>query len=99
MKLKQKASNRLRRRYLLVKSGSRDLIEKTILDYIGLLGWAKSSPSFVENSLTGKGKYILAIERKMLNDIRASFEMSKEKLSILGVSGTLKGLEKFDRNV
>ena len=90
MKLKQKASNKLHRRYLLIDNSDKKLIEKIILDYMGILGWAEAKPVFVNEG----GKTILAVERKSLEDIRAGFEMSDEKIKILKVSGTLKGLGK-----
>ena len=90
MKLKQKPSARINRRYLLLEAPSKNEIEKTILDYIGILGWANAAPQFVE---TGKN-FILAIERKSLNNVRAAFELSPAKIKILKVSGTLKGLTK-----
>jgi len=94
MKLKQKASNKLHRRYLLIEGSDKNIIEKTILDYIGILGWAKSNPIFVQdNDLNEKG-IVLAVDRKSLDDIRAAFEISNEKIKILRVSGTLKGLDK-----
>jgi len=90
MKLKVKPSAKIRRRYLLVE-GSKEAVEKIILDYIGILGWAKAVPFFVRST---KKRTILAINRKSLEDIRASFELSKSKIKILKVSGTLKGLSK-----
>ncbi len=90
MKLKVKSSDRIKRRYLLLegKDSGRDRVEKVVLDYIGILGWARAKPVFVN----GKGKTILAIERKSLNEVRAGFELCKEDIKIVRVSGTLKGL-------
>ena len=90
--MKTKASERIKRRYLLFsgKDSEKEKIEKVILDYIGVLGFAKTKPVFVNE----KGKTILAVERKSLNDVRAAFELCKEDIKILRVSGTLKGLEK-----
>ena len=90
MTLKLKPSSRINRRYLLIK-GSKEDIEKAILDYIGILGRAKASPMFVKSE---EDLIILAIDRKSINDIRAVFEMCKENVKILKVSGTLKGIEK-----
>ena len=94
MTLKLKPSARINRRYLLIE-GSKEDIEKVILDYIGILGWAKSSPMFIN---TKSKSIILAIDRKMINDVRASFEICKEKIKVLKVSGTLKKLEKNNLN-
>ena len=89
--MKLKPSMRLKRRYLLIDAESKESVEKVILDYIGILGYAKASPFFVKND---GGKMILAVERKSLLDVRAAFEVAKENIRILRVSGTLKGLEK-----
>ena len=86
MKIKIKPSARIKRRYLLFKGGTKSEIEKVILDYIGILGWAKASPVFVKSN-------ILAVERKMVEDIKASFELCKKDIEIKKTSGTLKGLK------
>ena len=91
MKLKTKPSAKIKRRYLLIEGAGREKIEKTILDYVGILGWAKASPYFVK---TGAKKIVLAVNRKETNNIRAAFEISKEKIKVIRVSGTLKGLRK-----
>ncbi len=89
MKFKIKPSAKIKRRYLLLEAENKVQVEKTILDYIGILGWAEAKPFFAE----GK-KLILAIDRKSLEKIRAAFEISSSKIKILKVSGTLKGLTK-----
>ena len=71
----------------MFKGGTKDKVEKIILDYIGILGWAKASPVFVKGT-------ILSVECKSVNDIKASFELCKENIEIIKVSGTLKGLGK-----
>ena len=92
MKLKIKPSAKIKRRYILLE-GSRQETEKVILDYIGILGWAKAGCIFVAN-VKGlkKDQVVLAIDRKSLNDIRAAFEVSDSGIKVLMVSGTLKGL-------
>ena len=90
MTLKLKPSARINRRYLLIE-GKREDIEKAILEYIGILGWAKSSPMFIKNE---SELIILAVDRKMINIVRAAFEMCKENIKVLKVSGTLKKLKK-----
>jgi RNase P/RNase MRP subunit POP5 len=91
MNLKLKPSARINRRYLLLRVKNKEVVEKAILDYVGSLGWGKAAPFFVEQN---GDEIVLAIERKSLNDVRASFELSLEKIKILRVSGTLKGLSK-----
>ena len=87
---KLKSSMRDSKRYLVLE-GEKKSIETAIIDYIGILGWAKASPRFVKK--TGK-ENILAINKKELNNIIASFAVSKKKINVLKISGTLKGLDK-----
>ena len=90
MKLKIKPSAKIKRRYLLLKADSKNEIESAILESIGTLGWANASPVFV-SSFKQSG-IILSIDRKALQNVRAAFELSKNNVKILKVSGTLKGL-------
>ena len=89
MKLKSGASEKIKRRYLLM-NGSRGDIEKAILDYIGILGWAKASPVFVE--MKGKDRVVLSVDRKEVDNVRAAFEVAGKSVGVLRVSGTIKGL-------
>jgi len=84
MKLKVKPSLRVKRRYLLIE-GKKEDIEKALLDYLGILGWAKASPFFVRGD-------VLAINREEIEQVRAAFEVCRENIKIKKVSGTLKGL-------
>ena len=87
--LKQKASARINRRYLLI-NGKKENIEKAILDYIGILGWAKASPLFVKR--IGK-KQVLSINRKEIDNVKAALVLAPGNLEVFRVSGTLKGLK------
>jgi RNase P/RNase MRP subunit POP5 len=91
LKLKQKPSAKIHRRYLLIIASKKE-IERVILEYLGVLGWAKAVPVFVAK--TGHKDSVLAVERKSLEDVRAAFEIAESKAKILKVSGTLKGLAK-----
>lgn len=91
--LKLKPSARISKRYLLLKGNKLD-IEKAILDYVGILGWAKSNPTWVYDKKKKSGKLILAINRKEINNIRGAFAIAAENIDVLKVSGTLKGLTK-----
>ncbi|MEK6825854.1 MAG: hypothetical protein AABY00_03645 [Nanoarchaeota archaeon] len=93
MTLKLQPSSRIKHRYLLIRATSRAQIEQAILEAIGVLGWAKAAPLFVDDKLA-HNQFILAISRESINEIRASFELFKENVKILKVSGTLKGLGK-----
>lgn len=91
MKFKIKPSMKVKRRYILL-AGSKGEVEKTVLDYIGILGWAKAGCVFVE--WKNKGEVVLAVDRKEIDNVRAGIEVSDSSIRILRVSGTLKGLEK-----
>ncbi len=86
--LKLKKSVRSRRRYLLIEGDEKET-RKAILDYIGILGWAKSDPVFIK----GSNEIILAINREKLMDVRASLLLSENEIKVKGISGTLKGLK------
>lgn len=88
--LKLKPTMRVNRRYLLIR-GTKNDVENVILEYIGVLGWAKATPVFVSSS---DGKVVLAINREAVVDVRAALALAREKLEVLRVSGTLKGLSK-----
>lgn len=80
-----KPSQRENKRYFLLDTEkNKEEIEKIILDYIGVLGFAKASPVFV-------GK-ILSVNREEVDKIRASFALAGVKIK--KVSGTIKGLGK-----
>ena len=76
MALKLKASARENRRYFFVSSG-KEKVEKTILDYLGILGFAKSGYKYVKKS---GGKIIGSCTRESLNDVRAALAMAGLKL-------------------
>lgn len=80
------------KRYLLIEcKNPRTLVEKVILEFIGVLGYAEASVKFIE---TYENKAIIAINRQAINKIRAAFAASKEKIKVVKVSGTLAGLRK-----
>lgn len=87
--MRSKSSARIKRRYVLISADSKDEIEKLILDYIGVLGWAKASPSFIKSNTD---RFILSVNREEINNIKASLELSNSNIKILKISGTLKGL-------
>lgn len=89
MKLKAKPSARIKRRYILLDSGKKEDAEKAILDYIGILGWARAAPIFITGK---KDKLVISVDRKEVDNVRAAFELSSSGIKISKVSGTLKGL-------
>ncbi len=88
-KLKLKASARDNRRYLLVNEKSNEVIEKAILDYIGILGFAKAGYVFVDKD---GNNLVCSVKRESLNDVRAALGMMG--IRVENVSGTLRGLER-----
>jgi len=87
-----KPSLREKKRYLFVRGKNlKENIEKSILDFIGVLGMAKVGFYWVEHK---ENSAIIAVNRGSLNDIRASFVAWPEKICVEKVSGTLKKLRK-----
>ena len=84
-----KPSHREKKRYLSVegKDANKKEIEKVILDYIGILGFAKASPQIVKKTTKG---LILAVNRGEIDKIRAAFLSSGREIQIKRISGALK---------
>ena len=87
-KLKLKPSARDKRRYFLV-GATNAKVEAAILEYVGVLGFAKSAYMKV-SSKDFSGKLIGSCLVKSLDDVRASLAFAG--IRIEKVSGTLKGL-------
>ncbi|MBS3081576.1 hypothetical protein J4416_01395 [Candidatus Pacearchaeota archaeon] len=88
--LSLKSSARDSKRYLRIK-GVRSAVEEAILEYIGVLGWANAAPVFVSER---GNQVVVAVNREALSNVRAALALAKDELTILRVSGTLKGLDK-----
>lgn len=87
-----KPSMREKKRYLLVKGKNpKENIEKAIKDFIGVLGMSKVGLGWIK---TGKDSAIISVNRKMVDNVRASLAVWPEKMTVTKVSGTLKGLER-----
>ena len=89
-RLKLKPSARDKRRYFLV-GATNAKVEAAILEYLGILGFAKSAYMKV-NSRDFKGKTIGSCLTKSLIEVRAA--LAFVGIRIEKVSGTLKGLRK-----
>lgn len=90
MKLKSMPSEKIKRRYISIEALNKEIVGEALLDYIGILGWAKASPVFVNYK---KSKLItLSIERDWLTHARAAFALSSKEIKVKRVSGTLAGL-------
>ncbi len=87
-----KPSFREKKRYLKISGENlSENVDKSILEFIGVLGMSKASPKFIKKS---KNSAIISVNRKSLDHIKASFAIFSKKIDVLKVSGTLKGLEK-----
>jgi RNase P/RNase MRP subunit POP5 len=88
-----KPSHKEKKRYILIKGkdANKKTIEEVILEFIGVLGFAESSPKFIKDS-NKEVRIILSVNRNSVDKIRASFLMSKKDLEIVRVSGTIKKL-------
>jgi len=71
------------KRYLVVKGKN---IEKAIFEFLGVLGMSKVGLNFIKPN-------IICVNREMVDKVRASFCVSKDKIEVLKVSGSLKGLK------
>lgn len=66
-------------------------VNYSIKDFIGVLGMSKTALSWIEE----KGDSgVICINRESLEHVRASFAVWPEKIEVIRVSGTLKGLNK-----
>ena len=87
-----KPSMREKKRYLYIKGKNlKENIEDSILDFIGVLGASKIGLSFIR---INKDSAVICINRESLNKVRACFAVWPEKIEVLKVSGTIKGLNK-----
>ena len=85
-----KATMRANRRYLLIR-GKRSAVEHAILEFIGVLGWADAAPVFVSERVD---EVVICVNREALAKVRGALVLAKDELTVLRVSGTLKGLDK-----
>ncbi len=85
-------SHKENKRYLLVrgKNCSKN-VEKAILEFVGSLGLSKCGLSFIRSN---KDDCVICINRESVDKVRASLVVYPEKMEVLKVSGTLKGLGK-----
>ncbi len=87
-----KPSMRENKRYLLIRAKNpRKNVEKAILDFIGILGLSKCGLSFVT---CDKDSTIICVNRESVDKVRASICVFPEKMEVMKVSGTLKGLDR-----
>lgn len=87
-----KPTMRENKRYLFVQGKNlKQNIEKAILDFVGTLGFSKTGLSWIKSE---NSKAIISVNREAVNSVRASLCVWPDKIEVLKVSGTLKGLGK-----
>lgn len=84
-----KPSAREKKRYLSIIGHVED-IEKSILEFIGVLGMSKTGLVWISSE---KNKAVIGINRESLNAVRASFAVWPKEIRVVKVSGTLRGLK------
>lgn len=89
-----KASMREKKRYVVVtfnkklpKKQAYKLVDSALLEFLGLLGYAKANPKFIQFD-AAKGKVIICVNRKELSDVKSALVLAG--LACVGVSGILK---------
>lgn len=81
-----------KKHYLVLKT-DKDFkeVENSVLEFIGTLGFAKSSVKFVLNE---KDKLIISVNPKYVSKVKAGLAL--KRISCVGVSGTIKkAMQKF----
>ncbi|MBT3642603.1 hypothetical protein HN604_00300 [archaeon] len=90
-RLKLKPSARDKRRYFLVAKSKANQVEDAILEYVGVLGLAKSA--YLQVKVKGHAGFIVgSCSRESLENVRAALGL--HGIVIVRVSSTLKGLGK-----
>jgi len=105
-KLKLIPSLREKRHYIVLtvegkinEDKAKEIINKAILDFIGILGYAKAGPLFVETGKIKKKSYfIISVTTKYVDKVKASLALIDEPnlvFGTVGVSGTIKKSKRF----
>ena len=105
-KLKMLATLREKRHYLVLTANKttikeqdiKTLINEAIINFIGILGYAKAGVSFIEQGKTGESNpyFILSVLTKHVDAIKAALTLIKKpQIRCIGVSGTLKKSKRF----
>ena len=99
-KLKVLPSLKENKRYVVAEikiekeSGIKNTIDKALLEFLGVLGYGQAGPMLIK-SVNKKGVFnaILSVNRQSVDHVKAAFAFAG--IRCLGVSGTLKGTQKF----
>lgn len=85
-------SHRENKRYLVVRGKNlKANIEKAILEFGGVLGLSKVGLSFIKSS---GDSAVICVNREAVDLVRASLCVFPDKMEVLKVSGTLRGLNR-----
>lgn len=85
-------SSKENKRYLLVSGKNlKQNIEKAIVEFEGAKGLSKCGMSFIKSN---ESSAIISVNREAVNLVRAGLVIFPEKMEVLKVSGTLKGLSR-----
>ena len=83
-----KPSMKENKRYLLVRGKNlKENVEKAILDFVGKLGMSKTGLSWIKDD-------IVSVNRETVDSVRASLVIYPEKIEVIRVSGTIRGLKR-----
>ena len=87
-----KPAHREKKRYLLLigKDANKKNIEEAVLEYIGILGYAKSGLQIIKKTNSG---LIISINRDSLDKVRASLVISGKSIIVKKVSGSIGKLK------
>lgn len=86
-------SHKENKRYLLIKGKDlKNNIERSIIEFAGILGLSKAGLNFISND-SKTNSAVICINRESVNLVRASITIYPEKMEVIKVSGTLKGLK------
>jgi RNase P/RNase MRP subunit POP5 len=81
---------REKKRYLfLIGKNLRENVEKSILEFIGILGMAKTGLGWIKSD---REYAVISVNREMLEQVKASFALWAEPIEVQRISGTLKAL-------
>lgn len=101
-RLKMLPTLREKRHYLVLMSETmqdmEEKINRAILDFIGVLGYAKAGVFFVEQEKVNVKQiyFILSVVTKYVDAVKAAIALMRPKVHCIGVSGTIKkAREKF----
>jgi RNase P/RNase MRP subunit POP5 len=87
-------SHKENKRYLFVHGKDlKENIEKAILEFSGVSGMRKCGLSFISSD-SKNNSAVICINRESVDLVRASLTVFSEKMEVLRISGTLKGLNK-----